>query len=216
MDMKRIAVWSFLTMMVALLPAAAMSGEVAASAEEIRPLLIGSSVPDVQVQTIDGKQVSLPKALGDAPVVVVFYRAGWCPFCSRQLGGLRDIEAPLKEMGVSLIAISGDTPERLQKSQEEVEVTYTLLSDYELHASKAFGLAFHVSDEYVTKLSGYKLDIAGSSVQSQQILPVPAVFVVGADKVITFSYVNPNYRVRCDPDVILAAAKAAAQTGDAP
>jgi hypothetical protein len=67
MDMKRIAVWSFLTMMVALLPAAAMSGEVAASAEEIRPLLIGSSVPDVQVQTIDGKQVSLPKALGDAP-----------------------------------------------------------------------------------------------------------------------------------------------------
>ena len=193
---------------------AAGAGEIAASAEEIRPLLIGSTVPDVQVQTADGESVSFPAALGDGPAVVVFYRAGWCPFCTRQLGALRDIEEPLKKMGVALIAVSGDTPERLQATSMEGEVSFTLLSDHALKASKALGLAFHVSDEYVAKLAKYEMDLDGSSIQSEQVLPVPAVFVVNKQKLITFSYVNPNHRVRCDPNVILAAAKAAAEGSD--
>jgi peroxiredoxin len=110
---------------------------------------------------------------------------------------------------VQLIGISGDSPERLQSTLEEKEVGFTLLSDFELAASKAFGLAFHVSDEYVQKLAQYHLDTEGNSVSTQQILPVPAVFVVSPDHVITFSYVNPNYKVRCDADVLLAAAAAA-------
>ena len=40
-------------------------------------------------------------------------------------------------------------------------------------------------------------------------MKVPAVFVVGRDAAVKFSYVNPDYKVRLDPEVLLAAAKAA-------
>lgn len=42
-----------------------------------------------------------------------------------------------------------------------------------------------------------------------KVLPVPSVFIIGTDRVIRFTYVNPNYRIRMNGDVLLAAAKAA-------
>ena len=107
-----------------------------------------------------------------------------------------------------VVALGGDDPERLRLLAENKELEYELLSDIGLEAAKAFGLAFHVSDDYVEMLDLYQLDTTGNSVETEQILPVPAVFVLSSRGVIQFSYVNPDYRIRCDPDVILAAARA--------
>ena len=59
------------------MPASAGAAEVAPSAQEIRPLLIGAKVPEVMVQTIEGEAVSLPEALAGEPTVLVFFRGGW-------------------------------------------------------------------------------------------------------------------------------------------
>jgi len=68
---------SFLLLGAVLLPHPAHADDVAPSALEIRPLLIGSRIPDVAVQTVEGERVSLPEALGEAPVVLVVVRGGW-------------------------------------------------------------------------------------------------------------------------------------------
>jgi peroxiredoxin len=162
----------------------------------------------VIVKTVDGKETPLRDALAGEPTVLLFYRGGWCPYCSSQLSDLRRVEIQLRELGVQMVGLSGDAPERLRATHENQEVECVLLSDVELHAATAFGLAFHVSDEYVAKLEEYKLDIEDNSVSTAKVLPVPAVFVVDTEGVITFSYVNPDYKVRCDPDVLLAAAHA--------
>ena len=57
---------------------------------------------------------------------------------------------------------------------------------------------------------GFGIDLEKASGENHGQLPVPSVFVLDQDGVIQFHYVNPDYRVRIDPDVILAAAKAAA------
>jgi len=111
-------------------------------------------------------------------------------------------------MGVRLVAMSGDSPERLRDLKEASELDYDVLSDIDLEAAKALGLAFHVEDEYVDLLKAHQYDLEGNSISTEQILPVPAVFVVNARGIITFSYVNPTYQIRCDPDVVLAAARA--------
>jgi len=107
-----------------------------------------------------------------------------------------------------MVALSADAPERLRPTQDRHDLGFTLLSDFELSAAKALGLAYRVSDDYVDRLAEYGIDTGGNAVSTEQVLPVPAVFVVDADGTITFTYVNPNYRVRCDPDVLLAAAAA--------
>ncbi len=50
---------------------------VADSPLTIRPLLIGTEVPDALLRTPAGDQVSLRQQIADKPTVLVFYRGGW-------------------------------------------------------------------------------------------------------------------------------------------
>lgn len=56
---------------------AAGPDEVAASAAEVHPLLVGAAVPNVQVRAADGEAVALPALLAGKPTVLLFYRGGW-------------------------------------------------------------------------------------------------------------------------------------------
>lgn len=66
-----------LASMIATSALAVDDANVAASAEEIRPLLVGSAVPSVTVRTIDGTEVDLREVVLQKPSVLVFYRGGW-------------------------------------------------------------------------------------------------------------------------------------------
>jgi hypothetical protein len=57
--------------------AIAASPSVPDSPGQIDPLLIGSSVPEVQVRTVDGQPTPIAEVLGGDPGVIVFYRGGW-------------------------------------------------------------------------------------------------------------------------------------------
>jgi len=58
-------------------PSAAGAADVAPSAEEIRPILVGASVPEVSVQTIDGEELDLAAAIRSKRTLLIFYRGGW-------------------------------------------------------------------------------------------------------------------------------------------
>jgi thiol-disulfide isomerase/thioredoxin len=46
-----------------------------------RALRAGEFAPDFTLPDADGKPVTLSRALRDGPVIVSFYRGGWCPYC---------------------------------------------------------------------------------------------------------------------------------------
>lgn len=195
---------------VAALPAA-HAADLAAGPTAICPLLLGSAAPDAALQTVDGQATTLGKALAGKPAVLVFYRGGWCPFCNTQLGDLRLIEKDLAKAGYQLIAISPDRPEELQLTLEKQPLGYTLVSDNEAAAMKAFGIGYVLDSETTTKYVGYGIDIDRSSGRTHHGLPVPSVFIVDAAGIIQFAYVNPDYKARVPADVILAAARAFAE-----
>lgn len=58
---------------------------VANSADKVKPLLVGASVPPLTLRTVDGEQFDLSEAIAAKPTVLVFYRGGWCPFCNAHL-----------------------------------------------------------------------------------------------------------------------------------
>src|SRR5882724_8998499 len=103
------------------------NGVVAQKAEDVQPLKVGDSIPDGTVKTIDGKDVSL-KSLIQKPTVLIFYRGGWCPYCSTQMGQLVKLEPKLVKMGFQILAVSADWPEKLKESLAKQRVNYTLLS----------------------------------------------------------------------------------------
>lgn len=112
------------------------------------------------------------------------------------------------DLGFQVVALSPDRPATLAPSVEEHQLTYTLLSDSRMEASRAFGLAYKVDADTLARLKEYGADLEVASGEIHHELPVPAVFLVRTDGLITFMYANPNYRVRLDPEVLLAAARA--------
>lgn len=184
------------------------SKKVAASADEICPLLVGQKIPTVQLKTHDGRGFDLNAAVAQKPTVLIFYRGGWCPYCNVHLGELQKIEPELLNLGYQIIAISVDRFEKLAPTIEKQQLNYTLLADDQAQATTAFGLAYKVNDAMFERLKGFGMSLEEASGQTHHILPVPAAFIVGSDGVIKFSYVNPNYKVRVRADVLLAAAKA--------
>ena len=175
----------------------------------VRPLLIGDAVPDIDLSTPEGKPFDLRGAISKAPTVLIFYRGGWCPYCNIHLGQLQRIEPDLVQMGYQILAISPDRPEELKPTIEKHALRYTLLSDSKMRAAKSFGIAFTVDAETLRKYQGYGIDLEKASGEGHHMLPVPSVFIADTDNIIQFSYVNRNYKIRLDSDVLLGAARSA-------
>lgn len=190
-----------------------MAEPIAADEVSVAPLLNGEYIPDVSLTDSKGKQVSLKALASSKPTVFFFYRGGWCPFCNNQLGQLKEIEPKLIELGYQLVGISPDSPEKLAASAGERKLDYLLLSDANMEASRAFGLAFFTSEKTTkTYLGRLKLDnplFKTPEGEERLVLPVPAVYITDTDALIQFQYVNPNFRVRPAPKLILAAAEVA-------
>lgn len=123
---------------------------IAATAELAKPLAVGMKVPvTVAVQKPDGSATTLAAALDGKPTVVVFYRGGWCPYCTRHLSSLGGIAPQLKAAGWNILALVPDRPETLAKNLADAKGDGGIarLSDVAGNAMRAFGVAFQVDDE---------------------------------------------------------------------
>lgn len=169
--------------------------------EDISPLLYGEKIPVAILTDMSGNNFDLNKAVTSKPTVLVFYRGGWCPYCSIQLSGLQEALPELEKLGYQLIAISTDAPEGLMKSTEKEKLSYTLLSDAGLNLSKQFGIAFKAPKGYremLPKTTGGKdVDL---------LLPVPSVFILDKAGIIQFEYINPHFKQRLSPALLTAVA----------
>lgn len=182
------------------------------SAEEDSPahLKSGDAIPDVVLRDAGGDEVKLRERVARQPAVLVFYRGGWCPFCTKHLMELAEIKDELLENGHEILAISPDQPAKIKETPDRDKLGYTLLSDSDMTAAKAFKISFQVADELVSKYKNeYQIDLEAASGKTHHLLPHPAVFVVGEDGVIRFVHVNPDYKTRLDPEAILEAAREA-------
>lgn len=171
--------------------------------QDVSPLLVGENIPMVMLPNAEGQSIDLNKLVAEKPTILVFYRGGWCPYCSKQLAGLQEIEQDLMQLGYQIVAVSTDSPENLRQTGEKQTLTYTLLSDADLSLSKQFGIAYKSPknyDKFLPETSGGK--------NVDKLLPVPSVFFINRKGNIRFEYINPDITQRLSPGLLKAAAAA--------
>ena len=198
----------FLAAFPGQLPAQDARTAIHEQAEQVQPLLPGMMAPVFTVRDVKGNTVAFNPARLDKPLVLTFFRGGWCPYCNLHLAELRLAEKELKELGFDIWFISIDKPELLYESLDQPDIAYTIFSDAQLEATRAFGLAFRVDDETYDRYVGYGINLEEISGENHHVLPAPSTYIIGTDGIISFQYTNPNYKVRLHPDVLLAAARA--------
>ena len=189
---------------------------VAETADLIQPLGVGDLAPRFIVETVESDVFDFHPEKLEKPVILLVFRGGWCPYCNMYLSDIRHVVPEIRALGIDVLFLSGDRPELLYESlehqaQEDIAgLDYTILSDADAQASIALGIAFKAAQrtvDYVNKKGdGYRK----SSMERHGLLPVPAVFAIGRDGVIAFTYINPDYKMRLPADELLAAARAIA------
>lgn len=172
-------------------------------AKDTRPFKAGDLVPDVTLQNVEGQKVHLASLYAKQPVVLVFFRGGWCPLCTKHTQELIKAYPEIKKMGAELVGISADNAEHTKDNVSKNSIPFPLLSDADVSVAKAFGLAFRVDDQTLARYQGFGIDLEKASGYNHHALPVPAVFIVDRRGKIAFAHSNPNYRERLDAKKII-------------
>ncbi len=187
-----------------------VADDVPTDPNKVSPILVGREMPNVSFKNKEGKRVKLSEIRDGKPTVLVYYRGGWCPYCNMQLAALGKQKDELTQLGFKLVGVTADKPELIRSMVKEKEPGFELFSDNTMESAKQLGIAFKLADETVKMYKErYRIDIEASSGMKHHILPVPSVFVLNDRGDIIFEYVNPNYKVRLDNEVLMAAARAA-------
>ena len=184
-----------------------------ASGIETRALQVGDAAPDVTLPDAMGRPVRLVELWQRGPLVLIFYRGGWCPYCNLELRAWQQNLGALAKLGAGLLAVSPQTPDNSLLMSQKNELTYPVLSDSKLAAAAGFGIAFEMPQALIDLYRGVGNDLPVLNGNSQWVLPVPATYVIGRDGRIVFAHVEADYRERAEPADVLAAVALAQQTG---
>lgn len=164
---------------------------------------VGDPAPGFTLPDQLGRQVSLAGELDQRPVVVLFYRGEWCPYCNAWLRtyGLRAAE--FSQRGARLLAVSPQTPDNSLTMAEKHNLEFPVLSDAGGEVIGTYGLKYDVTAHELYEAGG--ADLPEFNGEGGWILPAPAVFVIDRQGIVRFASVNGDYTQRAEPDEALAA-----------
>lgn len=167
-------------------------------------LNLNDKAPEFSAPDQNGKMVSLKSELKKGPVVLVFYRGQWCPYCNRQLKQLQDSLPQIKAKGATLVTVSPEKQENITKTITKTKASYAILHDEGLQIMKNYDVAYKVDDNTIEKYKKYGIDFTVANGEANGAsLPVPAVYVINKKGKIVYKYFDVNYAKRSSVKDIL-------------
>jgi len=176
----------------------------AASGLAQRAVKAGDVAPEFALPNVHGEQIRLSELLADGPVVLTFYRGGWCPYCNLQLRAYQRVLPEIRALGAALVAISPELPDQALSTAEKNALEFEVLSDVEGDAGRAYRLVFAFSEELRQTYLAAGNDLSARNADGQWRLPIPATYVIDRDCRVRLAFVDPEYRHRLEPAQILA------------
>ncbi len=164
---------------------------------------VGELVPVFSLPSITGATVDCRELLSRGPLVISFYRGGWCPYCNIELRALQRRLPEIKALGASLVAISPELPDRAAMNAGSNALTFPVLVDQDNQVARRFRLTHEIAPEVVRYQLGNGNDVAAYNGADTAEVPLPATYVAGAGGIIEYAFVEADYTRRADPDVFL-------------
>ncbi|WPU67212.1 peroxiredoxin-like family protein [Peredibacter starrii] len=176
-----------------------------ASGLEKKALKLGDKAPEVEV-TIGGETMPLSYVYGARPLILKFYRGGWCSYCLTELKDLQEVNDNVEKAGAQILAITPDTDEMIQKTRETNKLTgFDIVSDKGHGIASKFGLVYDVDSNVADQLKKQGIDLAAYQGDDKADLSIPATYVINTKGEVIFSYVDADYRNRATKDELFSA-----------
>jgi peroxiredoxin len=169
---------------------------------------VGEKAPDFELPDAFGQTVRLSDRLQQGPVVLVFYRGAWCPFCNLHLRTLQRSLPEFEKYGARLILVTPQQPDKSREQLKEKGYPFEVLSDIDSSVMKAYHLYFELDADLVDVYNAHGLDIVAFNGPGRNVLPVPGTFVIDRDGIVRAMHADTDYKERMEPAAIAEALSA--------
>ena len=164
----------------------------------------GDRLPNISLPNATGTEVSLQELLKTSRLVITFYRGGWCPYCNLELKAFQNVLPQIQSKGAQLVAISPELPDNALSTQEKNELSFEVLSDTNNEAARKLNLAYQLPETLVTLYNTFGIDLNESQGNTENALPIAATYIVEQDGIISYDFLEEDYKLRADPEEVLS------------
>jgi peroxiredoxin len=137
--------------------------------------------PPFVLSATDGRLLGVPQP---SPLLLVFFRGHWCPYCVRYLRKLQSRLDEIRARGVEVLAVSPEPIETSSAMAADLGLSFPIASDADGTVIHAYGIR--------NRFMGFGT-----------LLPHPSVFLIDRDGFICFRAVDRNYKKRTTLRTIL-------------
>ncbi len=165
---------------------------------------VGDTAPDFTLGNAKGEKVKLSNLLEKGPVVLTWYRGGWCPYCNLTLMALEKELPEIKAAGATLVALTPELPDKILTTTEKNSLAFEVLSDVNHLVAKEYGIVFKLTPE-VRDLYKQRFDLTAYNGKEagDDSLPLAATYIIGKDRKILWGFLDADYRKRAEPSEIV-------------
>jgi peroxiredoxin len=168
----------------------------------------GDVIEPFALPEVHGGTVDLDRLLAGGPAVLLFFRYAGCPACNIALRHYQyELYPQLAALGVPLAAISPQVPGRLAAIKDRFGLGFAVASDPGSGVARRLGITFTASEAAQAHARARGGDLGEVLGTGQWELPMPAIVVVGPDRVARFADVHPDWLVRTEAGAVLAAVR---------
>ncbi len=168
-----------------------------------KALNVGDKAPDFTLNNALNETISLYKELEKGPVVLTWYRGGWCPYCNITLHYLQEKLPEFKKIGATLIALTPELPDNSLSTSEKNKLEFTVLSDVGNTVGKDYGVVFKLTDDVASIYQeGFGLNQKNGDDSNE--LPLAATYVIDKKGIIQFAFLDADYTERAEVTDILS------------
>jgi peroxiredoxin len=165
---------------------------------------VGDKAPNFTLKNATGKEVSLQALLKDGPVVLTWYRGGWCPYCNIAMSAMQQQLPDIQKAGAQLVALSPELPDKTLTTKEKNHLEFEVLSDLNHTVAKAYGILFELTPKVreLYKKNFNMIEFNGKEA-GDGTLPLAATYIIDTDGTIQWAFLDADYRKRAEPGDIV-------------
>ncbi len=163
----------------------------------------GDMAPEIALINQCNKPVSLSERLKFGPVVVLFVRGAWCPFCTLTLRAYQDAYPAIRAAGADLIAVTPQPGGSCSAMVERDLLSFSVLSDLGNQVADQYGVAYELAPALRRIYARLGHDLPKLNQTGDWRVPLPATFIIGSDGRVVKAHVEPTAHRRLEPEQVL-------------
>jgi peroxiredoxin len=170
----------------------------------LKPLALGSTAPSFSAINQDSILVKSSDLLSKGPIVLIFYRGAWCPYCQRHIHEIQEGFQQILDKKASVVVVTPEKSEYIEKMISKTGATFSLLHDTNYEIMSKYNVKYTIQKKDKMAFKTFLVPLVKKhNKDSEAILPIPATYIIGKEGKIKYVHFDADYKNRSSLEEIL-------------